>query len=71
MSNRLLPFVAIVLLAMLSISVASALAVVPSGTGVPKATAGKPVTLYVSKLGDNSDGSTWEKSFKTIQAAPG
>ncbi len=26
-------------------------------------------TLYVSKLGDNSDGSTWIKAFQTIQAA--
>ena len=26
-------------------------------------------TLYVSKLGDNSDGSSWEKAFHTIQAA--
>lgn len=26
-------------------------------------------TLYVSKLGDNSDGSTWNKAFTTIQAA--
>jgi hypothetical protein len=27
------------------------------------------VTIYVSKLGDNSDGSSWEKGFHTIQAA--
>ena len=26
-------------------------------------------TLYVSKQGDNSDGSTWEKAFHTVQAA--
>ena len=26
-------------------------------------------TLYVSKLGDNSDGSSWEKAFHSIQAA--
>ncbi len=26
-------------------------------------------TLYVSKLGDNSDGSTWAKAFNTIQKA--
>ncbi len=26
-------------------------------------------TLYVSKLGDNSDGSSWQKAFRTIQAA--
>lgn len=29
------------------------------------------VTLYVSKLGDDSDGSSWSKAFKTIQAALG
>jgi len=28
-----------------------------------------PRTLYVSKLGDNSDGSSWERAFNTIQAA--
>ncbi len=27
------------------------------------------VTFYVSKLGDNSDGRTWQKAFKTIQQA--
>jgi len=27
------------------------------------------MTLYVSKLGDNSDGSSWTKAFTTIQAA--
>ena len=26
-------------------------------------------TIYVSKLGDNSDGSSWKKAFTTIQAA--
>ena len=26
-------------------------------------------TIYVSKLGDNSDGSSWDKAFHTIQAA--
>jgi len=26
-------------------------------------------TLYVSKLGDNSDGSSWSKAFTTVQAA--
>lgn len=29
----------------------------------------KGVTIYVSKLGDNSDGSSWAKAFHTIQAA--
>ncbi|MFH1740825.1 MAG: hypothetical protein ABIH23_17600 [bacterium] len=26
-------------------------------------------TIYVSKLGDNSDGATWKKAYKTIQGA--
>ena len=30
-----------------------------------------PVTLYVSKLGDNSDGRSWATAFHTIQAALG
>lgn len=34
-----------------------------------EAAARKPATLYVSKLGDNSDGSTWAKAFRSIQAA--
>ena len=29
----------------------------------------KGKTIYVSKLGDNSDGSSWQKAFQTIQAA--
>ncbi len=29
----------------------------------------KGATLYVSKLGDNSDGSSWARAFNTIQAA--
>lgn len=29
----------------------------------------KGVTLYVSKLGDNSDGTSWQKAFHTVQAA--
>lgn len=29
----------------------------------------KGKTIYVSKLGDNTDGSSWQKAFRTIQAA--
>jgi len=29
----------------------------------------KPVTLYVSKLGDNTDGTSWQTAFNTVQAA--
>ena len=47
------------------------LAAVPTA---PANAAGKPqarhgMTLYVSKRGDNSDGSSWAKAFHTIQAA--
>ena len=36
---------------------------------LPAPTPGTGTTLYVSKLGDNSDGSSWVKAFTTIQAA--
>lgn len=39
----------------------------PDSTANTKRSAG--VTLHVSKLGDNSDGSSWLKAFQTIQAA--
>ncbi len=51
------------------------MALVAAGTaraaesGAADAQARKPVTRYVSKLGDNSDGSSWQKAFHTIQAA--
>jgi hypothetical protein len=49
----------------------------PAGNGLaaswdPAATdysGNKGKTIYVSKLGDNSDGSSWKKAFHTIQAA--
>jgi len=28
----------------------------------------KPVTFYVSKLGDNTEGTSWQKAFHAIQA---
>jgi hypothetical protein len=37
--------------------------------GAAEAGARKPVTLFVSKLGDQTDGRTWQKAFRTIQAA--
>ena len=38
-------------------------------TAVPAPHSPKGRTLFVSKLGDASDGSSWAKAFKTIQAA--
>jgi hypothetical protein len=37
--------------------------------GAPSQPPHRGRTLYVSKLGDNSDGSSWSKAFQTIQAA--
>jgi hypothetical protein len=37
--------------------------------GAADYTGHKGVTLYVSKLGDNSDGTSWQRAFRTIQGA--
>jgi hypothetical protein len=42
---------------------------VPWDPSAPDYTGHKGTTLYVSKLGDDSDGSSWEKGFHSIQAA--
>lgn len=42
---------------------------VPGDPSAPGHRGRKGVTLYVSKQGDNSDGSSWRKAFHTIQAA--
>jgi hypothetical protein len=43
------------------------------GEAAPQGSISSPprvgVTLYVSKLGDNSDGSSWTRAFRTVQAA--
>jgi len=52
---------------------AVALMQLPSLGAEPSSAAPAPahpgLTLYVSKLGDNSDGRSWRTAFKTIQAA--
>ncbi len=40
-----------------------------SGPAPEIAAARKPAILHVSKLGDNTDGASWTKAFRTIQAA--
>src|SRR4051812_44560066 len=40
-----------------------------SATRAPEELKPMVSTFYVSKLGDNTDGSTWPKAFTTIQAA--
>jgi hypothetical protein len=42
---------------------------VPGDPSAPGYRGRKGVTLYVSKRGDNSSGSSWQKAFHTIQAA--
>ncbi len=42
---------------------------VPSDPSVPGGASRQGATLYVSKAGDNTDGSSWQKAFHTIQAA--
>lgn len=44
------------------------LAAAPWDPSVADYTGRKARTIYVSKLGDNSDGSSWSKAFHTIQA---
>ena len=53
---------------LLQISTTSSLAA-PYDPSSAEYTGRKGVTLYVSKLGDNSDGTSWQKAFHTIQAA--
>jgi hypothetical protein len=53
-----------ILLACASVSVAATW-----DPAAPDYTGNKGTTIYVSKLGDNSDGSSWQKAFRTIQAA--
>ena len=42
---------------------------VGQGVSVASAATAKPTTVYVSKLGDGSDGSSWAKAFHSIQLA--
>ncbi|MCR4410961.1 MAG: hypothetical protein NUV77_00885, partial [Thermoguttaceae bacterium] len=42
---------------------------VPGDPSAPGYAGRRGVTLYVSKAGDNSDGTSWAKAFRTIQAA--
>ncbi|MCP4641453.1 MAG: hypothetical protein GY851_13510 [bacterium] len=54
--------------ALVCICVASIAHAAPSDPTAPDYAGHKGATVYVSKLGDNSDGSSWEKAFHTIQA---
>ena len=45
------------------------LATITPDPSAPEYTGRKGITLYVSKLGDNSNGSSWEKGYRSIQAA--
>ena len=63
-SSRLLPFA--FACGFLLAAATPAAAAEPVGGGDQ---AKPPVSLYVSKLGDNSDGRSWAKAFRTIQDA--
>ncbi len=54
---------------LLFISLGGELHAAPWDPAAEDFTGRKGTTLYVSKLGDNTDGSTWQKAFRTIQAA--
>jgi len=54
---------------LLLVGVASGLRAAPNDSTTADDTGRKGTTIYVSKLGDNSDGSSWSKAFRTIQAA--
>ena len=54
---------------LLFVGLASGLRAAPWDPAAADYTGRKGTTLYVSKLGDNSSGSTWPKAFRTIQAA--
>ena len=54
---------------LLFIGLAGELHAAPWDPAAEDFTGRKGTTLYVSKLGDNTDGSTWQKAFRTIQAA--
>jgi hypothetical protein len=53
----------------LLISLANGLHAVPWDPAAADYTGREGAALYVSKLGDDSDGSSWEKAFHTIQRA--
>ena len=66
--KRFLPAVRITLLLMTAgLTFKKASAADPSIEPEPAGRNG--VTLFVSKLGDDSDGSSWEKAFRTLQGA--
>lgn len=54
---------------LLLVGLASGLRAAPWDPTAADYTGRKGTALYVSKLGDNSDGSSWPKAFRTIQAA--
>ncbi len=57
------------LLLLLTLGVASGSSAAPPDAAAAGRPDRKGSTFYVSKLGDNSDGSTWATAFHTIQAA--
>jgi hypothetical protein len=54
---------------LLMLGCTTAIVAAPWDPAAPDYAGRQGATLYVSKLGDNSDGSSWHKAFHTIQAA--
>ena len=52
----------------LLLNMCATLTAAPWDPAAPDFSGNKGKTIYVSKLGDNSDGSSWEKAYHTIQA---
>ena len=53
----------------MALSLGLAACLVPVACATARAGKRQGVTLYVSKLGDNSDGASWAKAFHSVQAA--
>ena len=68
--KRMLSFLFLSILIIVSVSsLSSNLLAAPWDPATADYSGHKGKTIYVSKLGDNSDGSSWQKAFHTIQAA--
>ncbi|MGV8096431.1 MAG: hypothetical protein AB2L24_31630 [Mangrovibacterium sp.] len=67
--NRIRLKIDILLLNLLFFNCSWAFSTTTTDPSAPDYTGRKGSVIYVSKLGDNSDGSSWKKAYHTIQAA--
>lgn len=66
--SRIVPFQIGVVAGLFLVTLCVVQAIPAAEPKAADATARKPATIFVSKLGDNTDGSSWQKAFHTIQA---